>query len=64
MKHRIAGGNKLVVVQEVHWNTIADCLSACMKNWSTLVSICEENCINIDSVVQNKVTNFWNQTEI
>ena len=43
--------------QQVHQNTMVDCVSAYLKNWFTLVSIFEENCCNIDSV-HSKVTNF------
>lgn len=57
-KYREAGGSKLIVPQEVRWNTMADCVSAYLKNWSTLVSVCEENRSDIDSIVYNKVTNF------
>lgn len=57
-KYREAGGSKLIIPQEVRWNTMADCVSAYLKNWPILVSVCEENRCNIDSIVYNKVTNF------
>lgn len=57
-KYREAGGCKLIMPHQVRWNTMADCLSAYLKNWSSLVSICEENRNEIDGIVYNKVTNF------
>ena len=57
MKFTVTEGNKLVVTQEFHWNTMVDYYQ---NTWRTdlFVSISEENPNNIDCVAYNKVTNF------
>jgi hypothetical protein len=47
-KYKEAGGSALTLPQEVRWNTMADCLSAYIKNWPILVKVCEENRSDID----------------
>nr|XP_042907854.1 uncharacterized protein LOC122271260 [Parasteatoda tepidariorum] len=57
-KYREAGGLKLVIPLEVRWNTMADCISAYLRNWSIIVKVCDENRKDIDDNVYKKVTNF------
>lgn len=57
-KLREAGGPKLILPQDVRWNTIFDCLSIYLKQWATLMKVCEENREAIDKLVSTKVSNI------
>lgn len=50
------------MTSEVRWNTISDCLGSYVKNWPTLVSVCEEyrSDTDIDTYMEiyNKVANI------
>ena len=37
---------------------MCDCLKVYITNWPSLMKICEDNCSNIDSTVQQKVLNL------
>lgn len=53
--YKAAGGKKLVVPQEVRWNTLADCLQSYLDNWSTIIKVCDDHRDNIDSKISKKV---------
>ena len=57
-QYRQRGCTKLVMPQDVRWNTMCDCLEAYISNWSVLLAVCEENRKEIDSIVHSKVTNL------
>ena len=50
-----AGGKKLVVHQEVRWNTLADCLQSYLDNWSTILKVCDDHRDNIDYKISKKL---------
>ncbi|KAM4023539.1 uncharacterized protein ACNLHF_028214 [Anomaloglossus baeobatrachus] len=52
------GGLKLVLPQDVRWNTLADCLELFINNWSKLLSICETHRDKIDANIRSKVLNL------
>ncbi|XP_069593638.1 uncharacterized protein [Ranitomeya imitator] len=52
------GGLKLVLPQDVRWNTLADCLEMFINNWSKLLSICETHQDKIDANIRSKVLNL------
>ena len=53
--YKAAGGKKLVVPQEVRWDTLADCLQSYLDNWSTILKVCGDHSDNIDSKISKKV---------
>ena len=53
--YKQAGGKKLVLPQDVRWNTLADCLKSYLDNWPLLVKVCDDNKKVIDSTIANKV---------
>ena len=53
--YKAAGDKKLVVPQEVPWNTRADCLQSYLDNWSTILKVCDDHRDNIDSKISKKV---------
>lgn len=57
-KYKQEGGLKLVLPCDVRWNTMVDCLTNYIKNWSVLLKICEEHREKIDNIVYNKVVNI------
>lgn len=56
--YKLAGGKKLVLPQDVRWNTLADSLESFLRNWPILVQVCEEHRENIDKDVAKQVTNL------
>ena len=51
-------GLRLIMPQEVRWNTMADCLESYIKNWPILMTICEENRDKIESSIASIVANL------
>jgi len=51
-------GPRLIMPQEVRWNTMADCLESYSKHWPILMTICERKCDKTDSSIANIVTNL------
>ena len=56
--YKAAGGKKLVLPQDVRWNSLADCLQSYLDNWSVLLKVCEEHCSDILSTISDKVKHF------
>ena len=56
-KYKEAKGTKLILPQEVRWNSLADCLEVYISNWSTLLKICEDHRDKIDTNIISKVAN-------
>ena len=56
--YKAAGGKRLVLPQDVRWNTLADCLQSYLDNWPILLKVCEEHRGSIDSTVARKVQNI------
>lgn len=56
--YKSAGGLRLVMPQEVRWNTMADCLETYISQWPKLMSVCEQNRDEIDKDISNIVTNI------
>ena len=56
--YKAAGGKRLVLPQDVRWNTLADCLQSYLDNWPILLKVCEEHRGSIDSTVVRKVQNI------
>jgi len=56
--YRSNDGLRLIMPQEVRWNTMADCLESNIKHWPILMTICEQNRNKTDSSVANIVTNL------
>lgn len=54
-KYRQAGGNLLILPQDVRWNTLADCLESYLNNWHILSKICTDHRAAIDTNVASKV---------
>ncbi|CAG9825826.1 unnamed protein product [Phaedon cochleariae] len=52
------GGSSLPLPIEVRWNSSCDSLEAYLKNWHTLVKICEEQRNNIDNEINKLVSNI------
>ncbi|XP_018012992.1 uncharacterized protein LOC108670053 [Hyalella azteca] len=54
--YRAAGGQALVVPQDVRWNTLADCLEVYLKNWPILLGVCDgEKRKELDKSIIRKV---------
>lgn len=56
--YKAEGGKRLVLPQDVRWNTLADCLQCYLDNWSIILKVCEENRDSIDTNVASKVQNI------
>lgn len=56
--YKQAGGNALVLPQDVRWNTLADCIEKYLQNWPILLQICEEHRNDIQESIYNKVQNI------
>lgn len=56
--YKANGGLRLIMPQEVRWNTMADCLESYIKYWPILLTICEQNRDKIDNNIANIVTNL------
>ena len=53
--YKSTGAKKLVLPQEVRWNTLADSLQCYLDNWAIILKVCEEHRENIDGMVAKKV---------
>ena len=53
--YKSTGGRKLVLPQEVRWNTLADSLQCYLDNWAMILKACEEHRDNIDGMIAKKV---------
>lgn len=51
------GGPRLIMPQDMRWNTMADCLESYIKSWSIMMTICEENRHEIDNNISCVVNN-------
>ena len=56
--YRAAGGKKLVMPQDVRWNSLADCIDSYITNWPILLSVCEQHHSEINSAIKSKVENI------
>ena len=56
--HKAAGGRKLVVPQEVRWNSLVDTLQSYLDNWAVLLLVCENHREGIDKQIAAKVKDF------
>lgn len=52
------GGKKLVLPNDVRWNSLADCLEGFVESWPILFKIAEENKNEIESTIREKVSNI------
>lgn len=52
------GGKRLVVPQDVRWNTVCECFEVYVNEWTKLLQICEEHKEEIDQVIFQKVSNI------
>ncbi len=57
-RYRQEGGQRLVMPQDTRWNTMCNCLKMYVKNWPTLMKICEADREKIDVKVREKVANL------
>lgn len=57
-KYKQFKGKKLVLPQEVRWNTLADCLESYLDNWHILSAICTEHRAAIEAKIIKKVNDF------
>ncbi|XP_067412762.1 heterogeneous nuclear ribonucleoprotein U-like protein 1 isoform X2 [Emydura macquarii macquarii] len=53
-----AGGSRLILPQDVRWNSVVDCFEQFIKNWPILIKLCEENRDKIDGSISSKVSNI------
>lgn len=56
--YKKAGGLRLVLPQDVRWNTMADCLESYIKQWPILMTICEQNRSEVDTSIASIVNNL------
>ena len=56
--YKAAGGRKLVVPQEVRWNSLVDTLQCYLDNWAVLLLVCENLREGIDKQIAAKVKDF------
>ena len=49
--YKSTGYKKLVLQQEVRWNTLADSFQCYLDIWTMILKVCEEHRDNIDSVI-------------
>jgi Protein of unknown function (DUF 659)/hAT family C-terminal dimerisation region len=56
--YKSTGGLRLIMPQEVRWNTMADCLETYISQWPKLMAVCEQNRDEIDKDISNIVTNI------
>lgn len=52
------GGKKLVVPNDVRWNSLADCLEVFIESWPKLLKISEEHKNDIDAIVREFFLNI------
>lgn len=52
------GGKKLVLPQDVRWNTLSDCVEIYVNEWPKLLLLCEEHKEEIDPVIFKKFQIF------
>jgi len=57
-KYKQTDAPKLTLPSDVRWNSFVDCLECYVKNWPVIMTICEENRLEIDTSVQNLVLNM------
>ncbi|XP_067144541.1 uncharacterized protein [Centruroides vittatus] len=57
-KYKDAGGKGLILPQDVHWNSLADCLESYIQNWPILMKVCDENRLVIHKDIVAKVQNL------
>ena len=57
-KYKEAGGLKIPLPLDVRWNSLVDCLSGYIGNWSVLIKVCKENREEIDKDISAKVSNL------
>ena len=48
----------LVMLQDVWWNTMANCLASYFHNWPIILQVCEKHRGEIDRNIANKVKNI------
>ena len=53
--YKQAGGKKLVMPQDVRWNSLKDCIESYISNWSILLSVCEQHKDYILNSIKYKV---------
>lgn len=53
------GGKKLVLPNDVRWNSLADCLQVFIESWPKLLKISEDYKKEIDAVVREKISNIY-----
>lgn len=51
----MAGGKKLILPQNVHWNTMADSIESYLENWSIIHKICTDNRSAVQSDILTSV---------
>ncbi|KAI6648585.1 hypothetical protein LOD99_8065 [Oopsacas minuta] len=56
--YKFAGGKKLVLPQEVRWNTITDSLQCYLENWTMILKVCEEHRDTINGTIAMKVRKY------
>ncbi|KAI6658694.1 hypothetical protein LOD99_10989, partial [Oopsacas minuta] len=56
--YKFAAGKKLVLPQEVRWDTIADSLQCYLENWTIILKVCEEHRDTINGTIAMKVQNI------
>lgn len=57
-KFKEGGSTKLILPNDVRWNTVVDSLSSYIKNWPILLSICENYRSEIDNSISDKIKNI------
>lgn len=57
-KYKQAGGKKLILSQDVRWNTLTDCLDSYLNNWHILSKVCSENKLLIEKDILNLINNI------
>ena len=56
--YKAKGGLQHIILEDVRWSTLADCLESYLKHWPILLTICEENKAIIDKNITNIANNF------
>ncbi|XP_067412238.1 uncharacterized protein [Emydura macquarii macquarii] len=51
---RRAGESKLILPQDVRWNSVVDCFEQFIKNWPILIKLCDDNWDKIDGSISSK----------
>lgn len=58
----MAGGKKLILPQDVRWNTMADSIESYLENWSIIHKICTDNCSAVQSDILTSVEDIAMKT--